>query len=107
MSYRSERFNRAMLSLDSCGAVSDNGQGVERITAAIDRDWQREAKRERAHDLCLDIARCLLILGAAEHLLPTLELIIENRNDSRRSIEKQPRATYFRNRAKLLDFFDA
>ena len=42
-----------------------------------------------------------------DHLVPTLLLIAENRDDREKSLQQMPRRSYFRHRDELLDFFVA
>ena len=46
-----------------------------------------------------------LVVAGKDHLVPTLLLIAENRDNRERSFQKMPRSTYFLHRDALLDFF--
>ena len=119
MSRRSERFSQRMCSLDAFAAAfddpskiaafSDGGAGVEQMTDALDYDPVAEQADEqtRTEAFWQLYAGAVLRLVVADklHLLPTLDLIIRNGGNREESLEKMPRATYFRHRDALLDFF--
>ena len=48
-----------------------------------------------------------LVVAGKDHLVPTLLLIAENRDDREESLRQMPRRSYFRHRDELLDFFVA
>ena len=48
-----------------------------------------------------------LVIAGKDHLVPTLLLIAENRDDREKSLQQMPRRSYFRHRDELLDFFVA
>ena len=48
-----------------------------------------------------------LVVAGKDHLVPTLLLIAENRDDREKSLQQMPRRSYFRHRDELLDFFVA
>ena len=48
-----------------------------------------------------------LVVAGKDHLVPTLLLIAENRDDREKSLRQMPRRSYFRHRDELLDFFVA
>ena len=48
-----------------------------------------------------------LVVAGKDHLVPTLHLIAENRDDREKSLQQMPRRSYFRHRDELLDFFVA
>ena len=48
-----------------------------------------------------------LVVAGKDHLVPTLLLIAENRDDREKSLRQMPRSTYFLHRDELLDFFVA
>jgi len=116
MSYRSDRFNRAMRSLDhSCidpskdRSQNDNGLALGRMLDALDYDEAKEEARERAiraiRDERLFVAEMRLVEAGLRHLVPVLLLIVDNGSDRAASLARVPRATYFRHRDALLDFF--
>ena len=48
-----------------------------------------------------------LVVAGKDHLVPTLLLIAENRDDREKSLRQMPRRSYFRHRDELLDSFVA
>jgi len=119
MSYRSERFNRQMKSLEvlceqrdisKWAMLSDHGAGARAIR---ERSVQLPQLHEK-HQLLAAEAR--LRRAGKKRLIPVLRLIVKNRNDSARSIARLAmRSTswnaahkkYFAHRKALLDFFQA
>ena len=99
MSYRNERLSAGFLSLDSFAEsidpaksriFSDNGEGELRICRAVDREDERDAERELELDnqrfVLLMVAEGMLVLGAADRLVPVLEQIVANGKNRRESI---------------------
>lgn len=111
MSYRSDRFNASMRSLDQFSAefddpskittFSDRGAGVERMLEQI------EPTPDDAPDPNQALAGAILrlVVCGKEHLVPTLLLIARNGSNREESIGSMNRATYFRHRDRLLEFF--
>ena len=96
---RNERFNAGCLSLDELAEsidpaksriFSDNGEGERRICRAVDREDERDAERELELDnqrfVLLMVAEGMLVLGAADRLVPVLEQIVENGSNRQESI---------------------
>ena len=99
MSFRNERFNESCLSLDEFAEsidlgksriFSDRGDGAERICRAIDREDELDAERDLELDnqrfVLLMVAEGMLVLGAADRLVPVLEQIVENGSNRQESI---------------------
>ena len=99
MSYRNERLSASFLSLDRFAesidpaksrVFSDNGEGELRICRAVDREDERDAERELELDnqrfVLLMVAEGMLVLGAADRLVPVLEQIVANGKNRRESI---------------------
>jgi len=116
MSRRSERFNRAMLSVDAesidrakSRTTSDGGRGVERLTEAIDYDDKAETAREKRiraeREEKLFKAEMRLVEAGKGYLIRVLLLIVENFYNREESLKVVPRATYFLHRQQLIDFF--
>jgi len=113
MSYRSDRFNARMRSLEKMAGecdvskwplLSDNGAGVERMLDAMDDAKEEEdLQADRAERLF--VAEMRLVEAGLRHLVPVLLLIVDNGSDRAASLARVPRATYFRHRDALLDFF--
>ena len=113
MSYRSDRFNASMRSLESftdgfdnpskIASLSDRGTGIERMIEQI------EPSPDDAPDHDQELAGAVLRLIVADkgHLVPTLLLIAENGANREESLETMPRRTYFWHRNELLNFFIA
>ena len=110
MTYRAERFNRSMRSLEAMvsgmpdasksAKISDRGKSAARMYAAFEPepdvpDWDQE----------LAGAVLRLIIAGKEYLVPTLLLIAENGSERERSMLTMARASYFRHRDALLKFF--
>ena len=97
MSFRSDRFNGSMRSLDAfvgsfddpskIAALSDRGAGVERMLDEIDHpegpdDGTTAGKRKRR----LHAAEMRLHRAGLGHLVPVLRLIARNGSDRKESI---------------------
>ena len=118
MSYRNERFNRSMRSLEvivtgitdvsKAKVFSDCGTGVRRMLAALDWDTRQVEKRgeggQRQEDLLFN-AEMRLVEAGKRHLIPVLLLIVENGANREESMKRVPKRTYFRHREALLRFF--
>ena len=120
MTYRSERFNASLRSLDlmsegidpeKCSWVSDRMESVERMLTAIDRSWMKAPNPEE----CLAKALISLTRIGKDRLVPTLMLIVRNgkhREDSIRAMcgygrtAKTARKLYERHRQMLLEHFN-
>ena len=130
MSYRNERLSASFLSLDRFAesidpaksrVFSDNGEGELRICRAVDREDERDAERELELDnqrfVLLMVAEGMLVLGAADRLVPVLEQIVANGKNRRESImqlamkwrrkKAGARREYYRGVQDLLMFFSA
>ena len=96
---RNERFNAGCLSLDELAEsidpaksriFSDNGEGERRICRAVDREDERDAESELELDnqrfVLLMVAEGMLVLGAADRLVPVLEQIVANGSNRQESI---------------------
>ena len=99
MSSRNERFNASCLSLDGLAksidpaksrVFSDRGEGAERICRAIDREDELDAERDLELDnrrfVLLMVAEGMLVLCAADRLVPVLEQIVANGANRQESI---------------------
>ena len=99
MSFRSERFNKGFLSLDGLAEsidpaksriFSDRGEGEERICRAVDREDELDAERDLELDnqrfVLLMIAEGMLVLCAADRLVPVLEQVVANGANRQESI---------------------
>ena len=112
MTYRAERFNRSMRSLEAMvsgmadasksAKLSDCGKSAARMHAAFEPEPDVP---DRDQELAGAVLR--LIAEGLNYLVPTLLLIAENGNDRERSIQQVPRRSYFRHRDDLLNFFVA
>ena len=112
MSCRSDRFNASMCSLESFSAkfddpskiatLSDRGKGVERLIDVLTPP--PDDTPDRNQELAGAVLR--LVIAGKEHLVTTLLEIAENGSNREESFGKVPRATYFRHRDDLLDFFE-
>ena len=110
MTYRAERFNRSMRSLEAMVSgmadasksvkLSDRGKSAARMYAAFEPEPD-------AHDRDQELAGAVLrlIVAGKEYLVPTLLLIAENGSERERSMQQMPRSTYFLHRNALLKFF--
>jgi len=103
MSYRNDRLNRSMRSLDAMTngfqdiskvrMLSDHGIGAERMYTLLDitpesveAEEKRVAEAIRDADTMFDIGCALLILGGLGYLVPTLRLIRKNVTDWEASV---------------------
>ena len=112
MTYRAERFNNSMRSLEAMvsgmadasksAKLSDRGENAARMYAAFEPEPDAP---DREQELVGAVLK--LIVAGKDHLVPTLLLIAENGSDRERSMHKMPRRSYFRHRNELLDFFVA
>ena len=110
MTYRAERFNRSMRSLEAMvsgmadasksAKLSDRGENAARMYAAFEPEPDAS---DRNQELAGAVLR--LIVEEKEYLVPTLLLIAENGSDRGRSMRQVPRSTYFLHRDALLEFF--
>ena len=126
MSYRNERFNRSMKSLDAmlsgypdpskAKLLGDGGKALEQLLDAI--DYSPERKREQKRQLAVNrLARRknrLQMLASAirrtveankSHLVPTLLLIVRNGARRKESLKLIPERTYRRHRRELCKLF--
>ena len=109
MTYRAERFNRSMRSLEAMvsgmadasksAKLSDRGKYAARMYAAFEPEPDAP---DRDQELAGAVLR--LIVEEMSHLVPTLLLIAENGSDREKSMEQVPRRSYFRHRDALLNF---
>ena len=109
MTYRAERFNNSMRSLEAMvsgmadasksAKLSDRGESAARMYAAFEPEPDAP---DRDQELAGAVLR--LIVGGLDHLVPTLLLIAENGSDRERSMRQVPRRSYFRHRDALLNF---
>ena len=111
MTFRNERLNASMVSLDEftegfedlskIAAFTDRGQGVGRLLEQI------EPTPDTSPDPGQEFAGAVLrlIVAGKDHLVPTLLLIAENGDKRWDSMLSIARATYFRHRDALLKFF--
>ena len=112
MTYRAERFNRSMRSLEAMvsgmadasksAKLSDRGKSAARMYAAFEPEPDAP---DRDQELAGAVLR--LIVEGVDYLVPTLLLIAENRNDREKSMKRLSARTYFRHRTLLEDFFVA
>ena len=112
MTYRAERFNNSMRSLEAMvsgmadasksAKLSDCGNSAARIYAAFEPEPDPP---DRDQELAGAVLR--LIVEGLDYLVPTLLLIAENGSDRERSMQQVPRRSYFRHRDDLLNFFVA
>ena len=110
MTYRAERFNNSMRSLEAMvsgrtdasksAKLSDRGESAARMYAAFEPEPDAP---DRNQELAGAVLR--LIVEGMSHLVPTLLLIAENRDNREKSMLTISKATYFRHRDELLDFF--
>ena len=126
MSYRSERFNRSMMSLEAmlsgysdpskAKILSDGGETLERLMDALDYSPERELAEEerlaaerlarqkvRLQRLAVAITR--LAVANKAHLVPTLLLIVRNGAKRGDSIRLTSERSYRRHRGELCKFF--
>ena len=112
MTYRAERFNKSMRSLEAMlsgmadasksAKLSDRGKSAARMYAAFEPE---PGTPDRDQELAGAVLR--LIVEGLDYLVPTLLLIAENGSDRERSMQQVPRRSYFRHREDLLNFFVA
>ena len=110
MTYRAERFNRSMRSLEAMASgrtdasksakLSDRGENAARMYAAFEPEPDTP---DRDQELAGAVLR--LIIEGMSHLVPTLLLIAENGSDREQSMRQVPRRSYFRHRDTLLKIF--
>lgn len=118
MSYRSDRFNKRMLSTNRAEetidvsknrALGDAGLGVARLLDALDFDAERAAAERRAEIGARNAsavgAVLRLTLAEKPHLVKPLLLILEHGDDLESSLKKMKRSSYFWARNRLLEFF--
>ena len=113
MTYRNERFNASLISIDEfmdrfddpteIASFTDRGEGVGRMLEQIEPT--PDASPDPDQELAGAILR--LIVAGKDYLMPTLLLIAENRDNREKSFRHMPRRSYFRHRDELLDFFVA
>ena len=113
MTFRNERFNASLFSLDEfmdgfedpakITTFADRGEGVGQMLEQI------EPTPDTSPDPDQELAGAVLrlVVAGKDHLVPTLLLIAENRDDREKSLQQMPRRSYFRHRDELLDFFVA
>ena len=112
MTFRNERFNNSMRSLEAMvsgmadasksAKLSDRGESAARLYAAFEPEPDPP---DRDQELAGAILR--LIVAGLDYLVPTLLLIAENGSDRERSMQQVPRRTYFLHRKMLISFFVA
>ena len=112
MTYRAERFNNSMRSLETMisgmvdasksAKLSDRGRSAARMYAAFESEPDAP---DRDQELAGAVLR--LIVAGLDYLVPTLLLIAENGSDREKSIKRLSARTYFRHRTLLEDFFVA
>ena len=110
MTYRAERFNNSMRSLEAMisgmadvsksAKLSDRGKSAARMYAAFEPEPDAP---DRDQELAGAVLR--LIVEGMGCLAPTLLLIAENGSGRERSMRQMPRSSYFRHRDALLGFF--
>ena len=110
MTYRAERFNRSMRSLEAMvsgmadasksAKLSDRGKSAARMHAAFEPEPDAP---DRDQELAGAVLR--LIVEGMSHLVPTLLLIAENGSERERSLLHMSRSTYFLHRDTLLQIF--
>lgn len=111
MTFRNERFNASLISLDEfvdkfddpteIVSFTDRGEGVGRMLKQI------EPMPDTSPDPNQELAGAILrlIVAGKDYLVPTLLLIAENRDNRKKSFLQMPRSTYSLHRDALLDFF--
>ena len=112
MTYRAERFNRSMRSLEAMvsgmadasksAKLSDCGNSAARMYAAFEPEPD---DHDRDQELAGAVLR--LIVEGMGYLVPTLLLIAENGSEREKSMRQIPRRTYFLHRKLLVSFFVA
>ena len=113
MTFRNERFNASLISLDEfmdgfddpteIASFTDCGEGVERMLEQI------EPTPDTSSDPDQELAGAILrlIVAGKDYLVPTLILIAENGSEREKSMQQVPRRTYFLHRKMLISFFVA
>ena len=111
MTFRNERFNASLISLDEftdgfegpskITAFTDRGEGVERMLEQIEP--MPDTSPDPGQELAGAVLR--LIVAGRDYLVPTLLLIAENGDNREKSLAAMPRSTYFLHRDALLGFF--
>ena len=109
MTYRAERFNKSMRSLEAMvsgmadasksAKLSDRGKSAARMYAAFEPEPDAP---DRDQELAGAVLR--LIVEGMGYLVPTLLLISENGSEREKSMQQMPRRSYFRHRDELLNF---
>ena len=112
MTYRAERFNNSMRSLEAMisgmadasksAKLSDRGKSAARMYATFEPEPDAP---DRDQELAGAVLR--LIVEEMDYLVPTLLLIAENGNDRERSMQLMPKRTYFLHRKMLISVFVA
>ena len=112
MTYRAERFNNSMRSLEAMVSgmtdlsksdkFSDHGENAARMYATFEPEPDAP---DRDQELAGAVLR--LVVAGLAYLVPTLLLIAENGNDREKSMKRLSARTYFRHRTLLEDFFVA
>ena len=110
MTYRAERFNNSMRSLEAMVSgmadasksvkLSERGKSAARMYAAFEPEPDAP---DRDQELAGAVLR--LIVEGLDYLVPTLLLIAENGSDRERSLLHMSRSTYFLHRDTLLQIF--
>ena len=111
MTFRNERFNASLISLDEfmdgfddpteIASFTDCVEGVERMLEQIEP--MPDTSPDPGQELAGAVLR--LIVAGKEHLVPTLLLIAENLDNREKTMLTVSKATYFRHRDELFDFF--
>lgn len=119
MSYRSERFNRKMKSLEALCERSDTSKWAVLSDGGVGARALREGRVQHPRldtKQCIFEAEARLVRVEKEHLIPVLRLIVKNGNDIALSIDQlsasskswnAARKKYFAHRKMLLEFFQA
>ena len=126
MSYRSERFNKSMKSLEAMlsgysdpsktKVLCDDGKALERLMDALDYSPERERAEEKrlvAERLArqkvrlqrLSTAITRLVTAGKAHLVPTLLLIVRNGANRDKSTRLMSERSYRRHRGEFCSFF--
>ena len=110
MTFRNERFNASLISLDEFMDGFDDPTGIASFTDHSEGVGQMLEQIEPTPDTSPDPDQELagailrLIVTGKDYLVPTLLLIAENRDNREKSFQQVPRRSYFRHRDELLDF---
>ena len=112
MSYRNDRFNMSMRSLEATvsgmvdasksAKLSDRGKSAARMYAAFEPEPDAP---DRNQELAGAVLR--LVVEGMGYIVPTLLLIAENGSEREKSMQQVPRRTYFLHRKILISFFVA